>query len=442
MKLFRRSIRNVLRNPLRLILVVVLLSTSLMFVAAMVGLSTNAQQELARVHQQLGTAITIRDVANENAQSNNNNGIVTKGQGTGGLTVPRPISNSMMQKVEGIPGVASTEESLVRPDPDGVLEGISVSAPSGQLQNVTINVNAISRDASHFTLSEGTVPTLVAGRNFQDSDAHAYVAMMSQALAQINHLKLGSTFTLKGEKLTLIGLYTTTDQFSESSIIVPLAPMQQIFGINGVDTITVYATSYEQVETVATRLRNALGKQYDVSTQAAQYSSVFSAIGVTQNAIQLALIASIGIAVIVIIFAVLMLVRERTAEIAILKTIGASHVQVLRQFWTEIMTLSITAAVLAALLLATLGPAISQKFDFSLPALTSGTFIHMQGGTVITETPPNPNLSNIHLAVASLNAQTFLLILGLGLGLALLTSLIPTWFVAHLKPAEVLRKAN
>jgi putative ABC transport system permease protein len=135
-------------------------------------------------------------------------------------------------------------------------------------------------------------------------------------------------------------------------------------------------------------------------------------------------------------------VRERTAEIAILKTIGASHVQVLRQFWTEIMTLSITAAVLAALLLATLGPAISQKFDFSLPALTSGTFIHMQGGTVITETPPNPNLSNIHLAVASLNAQTFLLILGLGLGLALLTSLIPTWFVAHLKPAEVLRKAN
>jgi putative ABC transport system permease protein len=137
-----------------------------------------------------------------------------------------------------------------------------------------------------------------------------------------------------------------------------------------------------------------------------------------------------------------MLVRERTAEIAILKTIGASHVQVLRQFWTEIVTLSATAALLAALLLATLGPVISQRFTISPPPVTTGTFMHVGNGTSITETPLNPNVHDIHLAAASLNAQTFLIILGLGLGLALLTSLIPTWFVAHLKPVEVLRKAN
>lgn len=447
MKLFRRSIRNVLRNPLRLILIVVLLSVSLMFVAAMVSLSTHAQQELATVHQQLGTAITIHYVADKGTQSStkSSSGIATNGQDTGGQpkpTTPTPILNSTLPKVEGIPGVASTEESLVRPDLDGTLVGTSVTAPSGQLQNITITVNAISQDASHFTLSEGTVPTLVAGRNFQDSDANAYVAMMSQSLAQINHLKLGSTFTLKGKTFTLIGLYTTADQFSASSIIVPVASMQQVFGINGVDTITVYATSYEQVEAVAARLRNELGKQYDVATQDTQYSSVFSAIETTQGSIQLALIASITVAVIVTIFAVLMLVRERTAEIAILKTIGASHVQVLKQFWTEIVILSTTAAALATLLLATLGPIISQQFAFSLPPLTTGTFVHIQGGTVVNETPSNPHLSTIHLAAASLNVQTFLLILGLGIGLALLTSMIPTWFVSHIKPAEVLRKAN
>jgi putative ABC transport system permease protein len=440
MKLFKRSIRNVLRNPLRLILVVVLLSTSLMFVAAMLSLSSSAKQALATVHQQLGTTITLHYVADESTSSSS--GIATGGKGTGGLATPTPIPNSIIQKVERTPGVASTQESLVRPDTDGTLTGTSVTAPSGQLKNVTINVNAISRDASHFTLSEGTVPTLVAGRNFRDSDAHAYVAMMSQALAQINHLKLGSTFTLKGKTFTIIGLYTTADQFSASSIVIPLATMQQVFGINGVDTITAYAASYEQVEAVAAKLRNELGKKYAVITQEAQYNSVFSAVGATQNAIQLALIASISIAVIVIIFAVLMLVRERTAEIAILKTIGASHVQVLRQFWTEIVTLSATAAALAVLLLATLGPIISQQFAISPPPLTTGTFTHIQGGTIITETPANPNVSNIHLAAATLNAQTFLIILGLGIGLALLTSVIPTWFVSHIKPAEVLRKAN
>jgi ABC-type lipoprotein release transport system permease subunit len=286
------------------------------------------------------------------------------------------------------------------------------------------------------------VPTFVAGRSFRDSDANAHVAMMSQALAQINHLKLGSTFTLKGKTFTIIGLYTTTDQFSASSLIIPLATMQQVLGIDGVDTITAYATSYEQVATVATGLRHALGQQYDVITQGSQYDGVFSAVEAAQNTIQLALIVSICIAAIVLIFAVLMLVRERTAEIAILKTIGASHVQVLRQFWTEIVTLSVTAALLAALLLVTLGPIISQRFTISPPPVTTGTFIHVGNGTSITETPLNPNVHDIHLAAASLNAQTFLIILGLGLGLALLTSLIPTWFVSRLKPAEVLRKAN
>src|SRR2546421_8229339 len=128
-------------------------------------------------------------------------------------------------------------------------------------------------------------------------------------------------------------------------------------------TTTTSAASYEQIETVAARLRSALGKQFDVVTQNAQYSNVFNALQVAQNSIQVALVVSFLIAAAVIIFAVLMLVRERTAEIAILKTIGASHLQVVRQFWTEIVALSAAAAALAVLLLVTLGPFISQKFD-------------------------------------------------------------------------------
>jgi ABC-type antimicrobial peptide transport system permease subunit len=161
----------------------------------------------------------------------------------------------------------------------------------------------------------------------------------------------------------------------------------------------------------------------------------------------LALIISVSIAVIVIIFAVLMLVRERTVEIGILKAIGASHLQVLRQFWTEIVTLSASAAALAALLLATLGPTISQRFDISPPSsggpgASSGPVTIGGPGGQIFQASSNSNPSNVHLAAATLNVETLLIILGLGIGLALLTSVIPTWFVSHIKPAEVLRKAN
>jgi putative ABC transport system permease protein len=446
MKLLIRSIRNVLRNPLRLVLVVVLLGTSLMFVAAMMSLSTSAQQELATVHKQVGTGITINYASNDSVKSTSGNG---GSQGGVGISAPNntPIPISTVQKVESTRGVVSTQESLVRPDTDGKLKTGSITGPNGQQISIPVLVNGISSDASHFTLQGGTTPTLVSGRSFHDSDANAYVAMMSQSLANRNHLKVGSRFTLKGKTFTIIGLYTTSDQFSSSSIVVPLATMQKVFGVKGVDSITAYAANYEQVETVATRLRNALGKQYDVVTQDAQYNNVFSALGATQNTIQLALIISVSIAVVVIIFAVLMLVRERTVEIGILKAIGASHLQVLRQFWTEIVTLSASAAALAALLLATLGPTISQRFDISPPSTggpgaSSGPVTIGGPGGQIFQASSNSNPSNVHLAAATLNVETLLIILGLGIGLALLTSVIPTWFVSHIKPAEVLRKAN
>lgn len=452
MKLFRRSIRNVLRNPVRLVLVVVLLGTSLMFVAAMMSLSSSARQKLVDVHQQVGTAITVNYAANDsrNITGGNPGGNGSSGNGPviqGGSSTPIP--NSTVQRIESTPGVVNTQESLVRPDTNDKLKGSLITAPNGQQFRVPVIVNGISSNASHFTLQGGTTPTLVSGRSFRGSDANAYVAMMSRALANENHLKVGSTFTLKGKTFTIIGLYTTSDQFSNDSMVVPLATMQKVFNIKGVDSITAYAANYEQVETVATRLRNELGSKYDVVTQDAQYNNVFSALSATQNAIQLALIISIGLAVIVIIFAVLMLVRERTTEIGILKAIGASHVQVLRQFWTEIVTLSSVAAALAALLLATLGPTISQKFDISPaasstggPGSSSNVAVNGVPGAQIIQTPSNSNPGNIHLAAATLNVQTFLIILGLAIGLALLTSFIPTWFVSHIKPAEVLRKAN
>src|SRR5579875_3864286 len=54
-----RGMRNVLRNPLRLLFVVLLLGASLMLVAAMVSLNNSAQQQLANVHKEVGTTITI-----------------------------------------------------------------------------------------------------------------------------------------------------------------------------------------------------------------------------------------------------------------------------------------------------------------------------------------------------------------------------------------------
>jgi ABC-type lipoprotein release transport system permease subunit len=440
----------VFRSPVRLILVVTLLGMSLMFVAAMASLATNSQQQLAAVRKQIGTTITIEYAANPGNPSQQGSGEgsnATPASFPGINTpviAPPSISNSMVTKVKSIRGVVSTQERLVRPYTEETLKNISTTA-------LPLMINGISEDSTNFTLSGGAVPTLVSGRSFRDSDANADVAMMSQSLAQQNHLNIGSTFTLNGTMFTLIGLYTTSSPITDNTLVIPLTTIQKMFHLDGVDTILVTAASYEQVETAAARLRDLLGPQFNVVTQATQYSNVLHALGVAQNSIQATLVASFLIAAAVIIFAVLMLVRERTAEIAILKTIGASHLQILRQFWTEILALSATAAALAIFLLVTLGLFLAHLFDIDASSLVkadtgSPGFDHpliMDNGVATsTTTTTESHLSNVHLMAATLNVQTLLIILVVGIGLALLTSLIPTWFVSHLKPAQVLRKAN
>jgi putative ABC transport system permease protein len=443
-----RSIRNILRNSGRLILVVSLLGVSLMFVASMVSLSTNSQQELATVHKQVGTTITINYATNDasSGQQGNPGGSGSNGPGFFGGP-PKPIPNSVITHIKQTRGVASVQESLERPYTDGTLQGTMITAPTGQQMNAPIIITGISSDSPALTILQGITPTLVSGRGFRASDNHANVAMMSQPLAQANQLQVGSTFSVNGTTCTLIGMYTTGNQLADSSIILPIATMEKAFQVNGVDSVTATAASYEQVESVAARLRSVLGKSFDVVTQTAQYRNVFRALQVAQQSIQITLVVSFLIAAAVVIFAVLMLVRERTAEIAILKTIGASHWQVVRQFWLEILAMSASAAILAVFLLFLLGPFLAQKFDIDPSSLVSASsappgaiFTQTIGGGPGVTTASNP-LSNVHLAAANLNAQTLLIIVGVGMGLALLTSLIPTWAVSHIKPAIVLRRA-
>ena len=198
--------------------------------------------------------------------------------------------------------------------------------------------------------------------------------MMSQTLATTNNLSVGSTFSLKGKTFTIIGLYTlTAQQFAGNSLVLPLAMMQTIFSVAGVDSITAYAQSYEQVDAVATRIRSILGSAYDVVTEASTYASTIGALNTAQNSIKLALIVSIATATLVIIFTVFITVRERTTEIGTLKAIGASHWQVIRQFWGEVLALSAVAAIIAVLLLVSLGPVISQAFNASVPTAPAAT---------------------------------------------------------------------
>ena len=125
------------------------------------------------------------------------------------------------------------------------------------------------------------------------------------------------------------------------------------------------------------------------------------------------------------------------------KAIGASHWQVIRQFWGEVLALSTVAALIAVGLLVTLGPVIANAFNGSIPTSAATNPVRSGGGPFgggrFLFASQSTNLT-VHLSSATLTAQTLLIIVGLGMGLVVLTSVIPAWYVARIKPAEVLRR--
>jgi len=438
-----RGARNVLRSPVRLALVAAILGTSLMFVATMVALNASAQQRLSSARAQIGTGITISPA----------------GSGQGPSSTGQYITSVQVKTVEGITGVTSVSEFVTTRDTSGTIKSsitIPANAPTfgggfgGGNRVISPSIEGVITSGS-LALESGVTPTLKSGRQLTTADANANVALTSQALAKANGYTLGSTFSLSGTKVTLVGLFTTGDSFDDNTIVLPLATTQRIYKINGVTRLTAYADSDTDVAAVVSRLQKALGSGLDVVSQSQAYTDTLNALRSAQQTIQTTLIVSAITAALIIIFAVFLIVRERTQEIGLLRAIGASHLQIVSQFVVETLTLGITAAIAATILIALFAGTIAKQFPIS-----TGGSLARGAGRVFTRggnfTPPAGGFGGggfggrlgaaaTQTLSAGLTPTTLLLVFGLGVGLAIIASAIPAWYVARVRPAEALRQS-
>jgi putative ABC transport system permease protein len=209
---------------------------------------------------------------------------------------------------------------------------------------------------------------LLAGRFMDQSDIalRQKVALLTQKLATrlfgSQYSAIGQTIKIHNLQFTVIGTFrerTSTFGFSElanETILIPMTVIRYFLPVEQIDPLYVQAKRSEDVEPLTTLVRQIIesrhrpGAKYDVENLTAildaakKIALVLSIVLMLVSAIAL-VISGIGIMNIMLVT-----VTERTREIGLRMAVGASRREILDQFLTEAVMISISGGCIGILI--------------------------------------------------------------------------------------------
>lgn len=216
-------------------------------------------------------------------------------------------------------------------------------------------------------------------------------------------------------------------EYDNNFIFMPL-PAAQIFFRAGdaVSTLEIFVRDPQNLAAMRNALSKALGPSYTrVSDWQQNNASFFTALQVERNVMFMILTLIILVAAFNIISGLIMLVKDKGRDIAILRTMGATRGMVMRIFFLG----GASIGVLGTLLGLVLGVSIALNIETVRQVIQHMTHTELFSPEVYFLT---------HLP-AKLDWNEVLQVMLMALGLSFLATLYPSWRAAKLDPVEALR---
>ena len=216
------------------------------------------------------------------------------------------------------------------------------------------------------------------------------------------------------------------NEYDTSYVFLPLEAAQIFFQQPGAAShIEVMVNDPQSVKLVGRDITAAAGKPVRVIDWQQNNNSFFAAVQVERNVMFLILTLIIVVAAFNVISSLIMMVKDKTRDIAILRTIGAGRGAVLRIFLMCGASVGVTGTVL--------GVAIGVLFCLNIDTI-QGWVEAATGSKVFS-----PEVYYLTHLPATLNWHEVAQVMAMALSLSLLATLYPSWRAARTDPVEALR---
>ena len=247
---------------------------------------------------------------------------------------------------------------------------------------------------------------------------------VTMAVPQFRGTPMGSVPRLRG--FHVVGVFELgMQEFDSNLALVNMHDAEKLNSLDGPTGIRLKLDDMFNARPVARELANDLGQIYSVQTWMDSHANFFSAISMEKHVMFIILSLIILVAVINLISMLMMLVTDKQADIAILRTLGSTPRSIMGMFMVQ--------GVLVGVVGIGFGVGFGSLLSWKLPVIVKW-IEHLTGVTFLS-----PDVYYISEVPSKLVASDVGWVTLVTFVFSLLATLYPAWRASRTQPAQALR---